>query len=189
MMMLLPALHLPMRRKNRPALHLLSRYAPILKPEAPQPQFDLAQFRPRIHQGAQHHVPADARKTVEIGDTRTVHECTAKIIAASRKNDVSLPSKSCQILLLRSPRLNLEIQLIARFLAARRRNILEESVRGFENSPLLRERSEWLERLPRHLSAVSHLYQLRRAPESLGYSLLPTTPVSPDFLRCRGLTQ
>src|ERR1700747_325438 len=83
MMMLLRALHLHMRRKNRPPLHLLSRSAPILKPKPPQPGFNLAQFRPRIHQGAQHHVPADARKTVEIGDTRAVHEFTAKFIAAS----------------------------------------------------------------------------------------------------------
>src|ERR1700746_781329 len=103
MMMLLPALHLHIRRKNRPALHLLSRDTPTLKPEPPQPQFDLAQFRPRIHQGAQHHVPADARKTVEIGDTRAVHEFTAKFIAASRKNDTILPSKSCQIPPLRHP--------------------------------------------------------------------------------------
>ena len=89
--------HLHMRRKNRSALHLLSGNAPILEPESPQPRFDLAQFRPRIHQGAKHHVPADARKTVKISDTRTFHRCTAEIVAASRKIDTSLPSKSCQI--------------------------------------------------------------------------------------------
>jgi hypothetical protein len=41
--------------------------------------------------------PLMPEKQSKESDTQAFHECTAEIIAANRKNDVSLPSKSCQI--------------------------------------------------------------------------------------------
>ena len=103
MMMRLARFHFHVRGENPPALHLFRRNAPAIQLEFPQLGFDLAQIGARIHQRAQHHVAADARKTVKIGDTHGFHEVHCRVIAASRENDTSLPPKSCQIRRLHRP--------------------------------------------------------------------------------------
>src|SRR5258708_37920841 len=68
MRMMLAAFHCHVSRRQGATLDLLSRNAPTAQGQSPQLGFDAIQLAAGVYQRAQHHVAADAGKTIEVSN-------------------------------------------------------------------------------------------------------------------------
>src|SRR5690348_209493 len=79
-MMMLVRLHVYFCRQNCPAFHFFRGDLPAIELQFPQLSFQRPDVRARVHQRAQHHVPAYPRKTVKIRSLHSIFSSSTAVL-------------------------------------------------------------------------------------------------------------